>query len=293
MKIVDARKGKIVTPTGFRWYDFCLNPYVGCGHGCKYCYVQFLVKDPTHAWGDFIRVRSHLAKQLAKELPAVRGSRVCIGTATDPYQPAEEEQELTCTALELLADSGATKVGIYTKSGRVLRDKDVLLKCKNPNLHMTISPIPEELRKIVEPGCEWTNDARFQVIREFKKAGIKVRLNVAPLIPSWSDSLMLPLIEKIVEAKVDQFYVDPMQPYKQALASMDQLGMGDIWAAARMIMASKDAYILHKARLRQSWMDAWRRLGNPNIIAIWSDHENKVSEDMYTGKTIDPKEEIQ
>jgi DNA repair photolyase len=292
MKITDTKPGKVVVKTGFRWYDYCINGYVGCGHGCRYCYVQFLVKDEL-PWGDFLRVRAHIEKQLIKELKVLNGKRVVIGTVTDPYQPAEAQYNITSTILRLLAQSGAIKVGVYTKSPLVARDMDLLLMCQNPNLHMTITPISEHLREKIEPGGTRPNMERFAVVKQFKAAGFKVRLNVAPLIPAMSAGLLEPIIKEIVACRVDQFYVDPMQPYKQAVASMEALNLGDVWVQAKDIMTDRSKYAAWKAEQREAWMTAWKKLGDSRIIAIWSDHENKVSEDLNNGEPIDPKKEIQ
>lgn len=271
MKTTKARKAKAITPTNFRWYDYCINPYVGCEHGCAYCYVRFLVKDtetPPAPWGEFVRVREFIKVQIPKEIAIVNGKRVCLGTVTDPYQPSEKKERLTRFCLEALVKAGVTKVGVYTKSDLALEDLELFKKLPNPNLHMTITPIQEEIRSKVEKVAP-DNNARFDVVKKFKEAGIKVRLNVAPLIPSFSDG----------------------QAYKQSMTAMAD-ALGSMWLPISMLMYDKVKYAEWKAKQREAWMNEWAKNGSKNIIAIWSDHENEVSEDMSTGKAIDPKMEI-
>ena len=120
-----AAKSNLIMPSLFNNYDLCINTYVGCEFGCKYCYVRFTVRDEQKDWGEFVRVREHTKDKLVKELnkgyvlvpTGVRNpvldddgnptgktkvvkapmmlseSRLVIGTMTDPYQPAEKNSE--------------------------------------------------------------------------------------------------------------------------------------------------------------------------------------------------------
>jgi len=289
--ITEARRTRVITPTNFRWYDSCINPYVGCEHGCAYCYVRFLVKDKNYPWGDFVRTRDYIKDKLPKEIQTVVGKRICLGTATDPYQPIEKTKRLTRFVLEHLKGSGVIKVGVYTKSDLIMEDLELFKSLPNPNLHMTLTPIPEEIRSQIERVAP-PNEARLKVVEAFKKAGVKIRLSVAPMIPGLTDGLIHSLTEAIVKSGADQFYVDPMQPYKQSMAAMDAIENIPNWDLIKDVMTNKISYADWKARMREKWMDEWRKNGNKNVIAIWSDHENKISEDMNTGLPVDPKQEI-
>ena len=291
MNITVANKAKVVNNTKFRWYDKMINPYVGCTHGCAYCYVRFLVLDKNYSWGDFVRYREHIKERLPKEIKAkvLNGQRVCLGTATDPYQPLETTHRLTRFVLEQLATSGAIKVGVYTKSDLVLEDLDLFKKITNSILHMTITPLPEEIRSKIERAA--SNEARFAVVRKFREAGIRVQLNVAPMLPTFTESLVPGLIKSIKESDVEQFFADPMQPYKQSMDAMEKIGLPG-WGIISQVMKDKTSYSAWKALLRSAWMNEWKNNGNLKCVAIWSDHENKVSEDMSTGLPVDPKKEL-
>ena len=74
-----ASRGKLISKTGFKNYDICLNTYVGCQFGCTYCYVRFFIKDDNKEWGKFVRLRHHVADKLPKELPVHAGKRMVMG----------------------------------------------------------------------------------------------------------------------------------------------------------------------------------------------------------------------
>jgi len=84
LNIVEARKTNLIVKSGFSGYDHCLNPYVGCQFGCRYCYVRFFIKDKNHEWGEFVRVRSYIRDRLPTDLVAVAPTRLVLGTMTDP-----------------------------------------------------------------------------------------------------------------------------------------------------------------------------------------------------------------
>jgi DNA repair photolyase len=171
-----------------------------------------------------------------------------------------------------------------------MEDLELFKTLPNPNLHMTLTPIPEEIRCKIEKVAP-PNEARLKVVEAFKKAGIKVRLSVAPMIPGLTDYIIHPLIKAIVNSGADQFYVDPMQPYKQSMTAMEAIDIPN-WELIKLVMTNKISYASWKARMRTQWMKGWKENGNKDMIAIWSDHENEVSEDMNTGLPVDPKQEM-
>ena len=116
LNVVTASKGgDVITKTGFSGYDHCLNTYVGCEFGCKYCYVRFFVKDKEHPWGEFVRSRRHIPNKLLSALKKVGPTRLVLGTMTDPYQPQELKERLTRTALEHIIASDVQGWDLHTK----------------------------------------------------------------------------------------------------------------------------------------------------------------------------------
>jgi DNA repair photolyase len=165
--------------TGFSQYDRAINPYKSCEHKCAYCY--------TGHYKDF------------KELPNTIEGRVVIGTHTDPYQPREQQERKTREYLkQLLNKKNVTKVGIFTKSPTVVEDIDLIKQLPAPHVHINLSPFPEEWRKKVEPGLNWSNEDRLKAIAPLKAAGIKVVLNFCPCIPDLTEQVLM--TETIQEA---------------------------------------------------------------------------------------------
>jgi len=154
--------------TGMSCYDYAYNPYTNCSFGCKYCFAE------KGGIKDF------------RCLPADLKDRICIGSTTDPYQPAEAEKKLTKFTLErLLTLQDVKKVGIFTKSPLVCRDLDLIKKLPNPVIHLNVSPFKEETRKMLEPNAP-TNSERLEAAKKIKEAGIKLVINFCPCMPEIS-----------------------------------------------------------------------------------------------------------
>ncbi|MCL6447178.1 MAG: hypothetical protein K6U04_03340 [Armatimonadetes bacterium] len=94
--------------TGIPGYRYCLNPYVGCSHGCLYCYVDTVLRFSGRAgkWGEVVVAKVNFPEVLRRELRRKRAplGRVIFGTVTDAYQPAEAEFGLTRSSLEVFAE---------------------------------------------------------------------------------------------------------------------------------------------------------------------------------------------
>lgn len=323
-----ASRNKLITKTGFKNYDVCLNPYVGCEFGCSYCYVRFFVKDPQKEWGDFVRVRSHIDEKLPKELAkgyfslptgklpilndegeptgkkrttttplAVTDARLVIGTMTDPYQPQEKKHRLTRTALQIILRDDLPrlkKVGIFTRSPLVLQDLDLIKQLPKARIHFTITPYPDEVVRKIEPFSPKTA-SRWRVIQKLKEAGIRVHVNVAPVMPIISDPFIEQFAEKLASIGVDEYFVDPMQAYKESFdafeKSCSQIQSLD-WAAIKDTMLDKRKYLDWKHTYYQRWQAArakFQHLAPDHQMPIWCDHVNHTWVNMKTEKQMDYK----
>jgi DNA repair photolyase len=293
LSVVPANKGPIITATGFSNYDHCLNPYVGCQFGCTYCYVRFFVKDKDHAWGDFVRTRDHLLTRLPKDITKIGATRLVIGTMTDPYQPIEKEEKLTRSALEILLDhqTQMNKVGIFTRSPLVLRDAELIKRLPRGRVHFTITPYPREILKIIEPIPVMT-EARFRTVKALKQAGIRVHVSVAPALPIISESFTDQFANQLADAGVDEFFVDPMQPYKESFDSIrEAMAAHPQWAQVEQIVTDREEYTEWKVRYSQQWLDAWQRVQSrsPHTLPIMADHVSHTKIDMRDGTILNWK----
>ena len=171
-------------------FDWTLNPYRGCTHGCHYCFarryhVQFEL-DSSDSFSSVILVKRNFVDVLKKELdrPSWKRDYVAVGTATDVYQPIEGHYKLTRKSLEALAHA-QTPAGVITKGPMVVRDKDVLLeltKRATCTVYMSVPTVDEEAWRILEPGTAHPLQ-RLRAVRELNDAGIRAGVLMNPIVP--------------------------------------------------------------------------------------------------------------
>jgi DNA repair photolyase len=182
--------------TGVRMpFTWTINPYRGCEFACKYCYARY-----THEFMELrdgvdfeqkIFVKQHAADLLRQELHHVKpGEEIAIGTATDPYQPAERRFEVTRAILEEFARHRGFEIGIVTKSNLVLRDTDVLQQIAKNNrllVSITITTLKADLARILEPRAP-RPDLRLEAMQKLNQAGVAAGVICAPVLPGITDS---------------------------------------------------------------------------------------------------------
>lgn len=158
-----------------------LNPYIGCQHACVYCYVPKTIHHDRAQWGAFVQVKEGLLQRLRAELRSKAPATVYLSTATDAYQPVEQEHRTTRHALELLARHD-WPVDILTRSPLVLRDLDVLGRFSQVRLGMSIPTLDDDLRRLIEPGAP-PIQVRLDALRALSDAGIETYANHCPSYP--------------------------------------------------------------------------------------------------------------
>jgi DNA repair photolyase len=176
-------------------FTWTINPYRGCEFGCRYCYARY-----THEFMEMrgglefeqkIYVKQHAADLLRHDLRRVKsGESIALGTATDPYQPAERRYEVTRGILEEFARHSGFELGIVTKSNLLVRDLDVLGEVARKNrlsVHMTVTTLDTDLARILEPRAP-RPDLRIDAIRQLSEAGIDVGVSCSPVLPGITDS---------------------------------------------------------------------------------------------------------
>src|SRR5580704_9069273 len=176
-------------------FSWTINPYRGCEFARKYCYARY-----THEFMEMrdgvefeqkIYVKQHTADLLRRELHRVKpGESIALGTATDPYQPAERRYEVTRGILEEFARHRGFELGIITKSNLIVRDLDLLREVSRNNVvsvHITVTTLNVELARILEPRAP-RPDLRMEAVREISEAGINVGVSCSPVLPGITDS---------------------------------------------------------------------------------------------------------
>ena len=189
-------------------FTWTINPYRGCEFACKYCYARY-----THEFmemrdgSDFeqkIYVKQHAAALLRHDLRQVKpGEPIALGTATDPYQPAERRYEVTRAILEEFAKHRGYELGIVTKSDLIVRDIELLKEVARSNrfsVHITVTTLNVKLARILEPRAP-RPDLRIEAVRAIAQAGLRVGVSCCPVMPGITDSPKN--IEAVIAAAAD------------------------------------------------------------------------------------------
>jgi DNA repair photolyase len=207
-----------------RVFDYTVNPYVGCEHGCTYCYARFMKKFTGHkeAWGKFVDVKVNAISLLKNEIKNKKVGRVWISGVCDPYQPLEKEYELTKGCLEVLLRYG-WPVTIQTKSPLVLRDMESLTEFDEIEVGLTITTADENIRKIFEPKSPPVKQ-RIETLEKLHSEGVKTFAMIAPLLPK-TEGLVAQLsgrVEYVLIDKMNYHYADWVyRRYKLEYAAND------------------------------------------------------------------------
>ncbi|HEY8163978.1 MAG TPA: radical SAM protein [Gemmatimonadaceae bacterium] len=219
--------------TGMGYWS--INPYVGCAFGCAYCYARYAHRyvmeraaasdrmtnalssafTEMPAWLAFERnifVKQNAPDILARtlrhgsdrHLALVNGEAILIGTATDPYQPAERRFRITRRILEVLADHPGLSIAIITKSPLVTRDVDLLTRIgrnSDISVHISLITLNRDLARRVEPRAP-TPEARIRALARLREAGITAGINCMPVLPGITDnpSDLEALVKRVAEA---------------------------------------------------------------------------------------------
>ncbi len=175
----------------FRW---TVNPYRGCEFGCHYCYARYTHEYMEIDGSEFeskIYVKKDAGALAERDLSTEKiwGEHIAIGTATDPYQPAEKEFGTTRAILEKMAQREGLSLSITTKSNLVVRDIDLLQRISERSsitIHMTVTTVRTRLARMLEPRAP-RPDLRLEAIRKLRDAGIGVGVNAMPVLPGLTD----------------------------------------------------------------------------------------------------------
>jgi DNA repair photolyase len=182
---IEARS--IITKSKLPDADYVINPYIGCNHGCVYCYAEFMSRFTDHGnekWGDFMDIKE------GYPLPNLRnleGKCILFGSVTDPYNPLEKKYQKTRELLKVFAGSREkVKVEILTKSTLVKRDIDLLTRIPGIRVGISLSATDAGFARIIERHAPSPQE-RFDTMRVLCEAGITVYAFISPIFPFFSD----------------------------------------------------------------------------------------------------------
>lgn len=185
-------------------FPYVINPYVGCQHGCSYCYARFMKRFTGHRepWGQFVDVKINAVELLKKEVVKKKPGRVWVSGVCDPYQPLEKNYQLTRSCLQVLAEQH-WPVSVLTRSSLVLRDLDVLKAGEQIEVGMSIGTSDEGIRYKFEPSAPLISE-RLRALSELHQAGICTYAMLAPILPGCEE------LPSLLAGKVDYVIIDRM-----------------------------------------------------------------------------------
>lgn len=189
MIIKEIKVKSVINKSNLPVSDYSVNPYVGCSHGCKYCYASFIKRFTNHQedWGTFVDVKYWDA---IKSPNKYRDKELFIGSVTDPYMPLEMKYQRTRAFLEEMKDSKA-KLSIATKSDLILRDIELIKEYPEARVSWSINTLDEEFRKDMDYSV--SIERKIEAMRKFHEVGIITTCFISPIFPGITD------VKKIID----------------------------------------------------------------------------------------------
>jgi len=217
MNVTEITVRTALVRSGIPGVDYGINPYLGCGHGCLYCYAAFMTRYARHhasfRWGTFVEAKVNIVQVLRNELSRKRKKgTVMLSTVCDPYQPAEARYGLTRGCMEALRESG-WGFDILTRSPLVTRDRDILKTAPGVSVGVTIPTNDESVRKILEPNAP-PIESRLGALRKLRDAGIDTWAFIGPMLPMDPAELY-----KALDPLVNHVFIDRLN-YRSKVAGL-------------------------------------------------------------------------
>jgi DNA repair photolyase len=210
-----------LSKSGLPGLEYALNPYVGCMHQCVYCYAPGILHLNQKNWKTIVSVKRNLPLLLSKEIKQKKKGTIGISTVTDPYQPIENTYHVTRYCLEILVKQDFP-ICIQTKSDLILRDKDLISRCKNVEVMVSIGTINDKHRKILEPGSSSISQ-RINILKTFANLKVKTSVFFGPIYPTIKSEEISDIIDVFLDCKVDEIMIDSLHFKKEIISSLKDI----------------------------------------------------------------------
>ncbi len=200
------------------WLDYSFNPYVGCYHGCTFCYVPRLLQTDRGAWGTYVAVKRNAPTVLAREVKRLPKGLVAISTATDPYQFVEGKYRITRHALEVLLRAD-WPVSVLSRSPLMTRDVDLFSEFRSIEVGMSIPTLDDRARALLEPWAP-SIEARLRCLRTLADAGLATFVSFSPTYPptgGWTAATIAETFQELGIRKGFSRLLDPRWGARDAM----------------------------------------------------------------------------
>src|SRR6267378_8009050 len=220
--------------------DYSLNPYVGCYHGCVFCYTPRLMQMDRATWGSSVTVKRNAATVLSREIRKLPRGLVMISTATDPYQFVEGKYRITRHALEVLLRA-QWPISVLSRSPLMTRDIDLFSRFKTIDVGMSVPTLDDRARALLEP---WAPpiEARLRCLQSLADAGLRTFVSFAPAYPPTGDGTADAIATEFAARGVTEVFartLDERWGVREAMSARLQ----DSEIASELARISDDAYM--------------------------------------------------
>ncbi len=201
-KQIEAKS--IITRSKIGGVPYCINPYVGCQHACRYCYARFMKKFTGHTekWGSFVDIKINAAYAIQNQLKKLKKELIMISTVTDAYQPLEKKYLITRKCLGILL-SYQFPISILTKSFLVLRDIDLISKFEDIEVGFSITTDNDYISRLFEPFAPLCSK-RIEALKELHMKGIRTYAFIGPILPMNPSKLVERVSPYVNEVLIDR-----------------------------------------------------------------------------------------
>lgn len=211
MKLKRIKIKNYLSKSSLPSYDYTINPYVGCSHGCKYCYASYMKKYSGHEepWGKFLDIK-YCDNAIA--LDKLIHKRVFMSSVTDCYNMYEGRYLITRKILEQLVDVDCS-LTITTKSKLIIRDIELLKRCKDVTVAISINTLDEQFKKDMDHASSIKD--RILALQKLHAEGIRTVIFLSPIFPGITDAKA---IMKVTKDFVDEYWLEDLSlrgPYKK------------------------------------------------------------------------------
>ncbi|MFX1563311.1 MAG: radical SAM protein [Promethearchaeota archaeon] len=212
LRIREVSAKSVLNPSRIGGVDYAINPFVGCQHGCSYCYARFMQRYTGHSgedWGQFVDIKvnaAHVLQQQLRRRQKPVTEAVLFSSVTDAYQPLERRFQVTRNCLNILRRHNVP-VSILTKSDLVLRDIDLLRELSDCEVGMTVITLEERVRRVFESGAP-SAERRLTALKELSEGGIRTFGFVGPIIPYLCKPSLEELVRRLAEGGVAHVFFD-------------------------------------------------------------------------------------